>query len=129
VVYENLAISQLDNAQGRWGTLKVYYPSITLWSDHPVALMQGDWVTEPQKKAARTWIDFLRSRPVQTRALAYGFRPADTSVPIRGGDAQNPFTRLAPQGISVDIPPVATPPEGNVVRNLMMMWTRVVGTH
>ncbi|WP_394827155.1 substrate-binding domain-containing protein [Pendulispora albinea] len=127
VVYENLAIAQIENAQGRWGNLKVYYPGITLWSDHPVALLQGDWVTSEQKQAARTWIAHLRSRAVQEKALAYGFRPGDPSVAIKTGDAQNPFTKMAPFGIRVDIPPVARAPEGTVVRNLLTFWTRSVG--
>lgn len=127
VVYENLAISQIENAQGRWGNLKVYYPATTLWSDHPVALLHGDWVTADQKKAAKKWIEYLRSRPVQERALAYGFRPADPSVPVKTADAANPWTRLAPFGVQVDIPPVAQPPDGPVIRNLLTMWTRVVG--
>jgi len=126
VVYENLAISQLENAQGRWGNLKIYYPATTLWSDHPVAILQGDWVSDAQKKAARAWVAYLRSRPVQEKALSYGFRPADPAVPIKTADAQNPFTRLAQYGISVDIPPVAQTPDGAVVRNLMTMWSRVV---
>jgi len=126
VVYENLVISQIENAQGRWGNLRVYYPETTLWSDHPVALLQGEWVTEPQKAAARTFVSFLRSRPMQERALTYGFRPADPAVPIRTADGQNPYTRLAPYGVKVDIPPVATPPDGPVIRNLLTMWSRVV---
>jgi ABC-type molybdate transport system substrate-binding protein len=126
VVYENLVISQIENAQGRWGNLRVYYPDTTLWSDHPVALLQGDWVTEPQKQAARTFVAFLRSRPMQERALSYGFRPADPSVPIRTSDGQNPYTRLSQYGVKVDIPPVATPPDGPVIRNLLTMWSRVV---
>jgi hypothetical protein len=126
VVYENLVISQIENAQGRWGNLRVYYPETTLWSDHPVALLQGDWVTDAQKRAAREFVAFLRSRGMQERALAYGFRPADPSVPIRTADAQNPYTRLAQYGVKVDIPPVATPPDGPVIRNLLTMWSRVV---
>jgi ABC-type sulfate transport system substrate-binding protein len=129
VVYENLVIAQLENAQGRWGDLRVYYPEITLWSDHPVALLQGDWVTDEQKRAARVFIAFLRSRPMQERALAYGFRPADPSVPIRTSDASNPYTRLAQYGVKMDVPPVATPPDGPVVRNLLTMWSRVVAAH
>jgi hypothetical protein len=128
VVYENLAISQIENAQGRWGSLKVYYPQTTLWSDHPAALLAGDWVTEPQRKAARTWLTYLRSRPVQERALTFGFRPGDPSVPVKGADAQNPWSRLAQYGIQVDIPPVAKTPDGAVARNLMTMWARLVGT-
>ncbi|HEY5945514.1 MAG TPA: substrate-binding domain-containing protein [Kofleriaceae bacterium] len=126
VVYESLAISQVDQAAGRWGKLKVYYPSTTIWSDHPIALLDAPWVTPEQKQAARKYIAFLRSKPSQQRALEYGFRPADTSVPVVTNDAQNPFTRLASQGITVDVPPAATAPDGPVVRNLMMMWTRVV---
>jgi ABC-type Fe3+ transport system substrate-binding protein len=127
VVYENLAISQITNAQGRWGNLKVYYPPLTLWSDHPAVVLQGDWVTPKQRAAARQWLAYLRSRRVQERALAFGFRPADPEVPLKTKDPSNPFTRLAEHGILVDVPPVAEVPEGPVVRNLLTMWSRVVG--
>ena len=126
VVYENLAISQIENAQGRWGNLKVYYPNTTLWSDHPIAVVKGDWVTPAQKAAAKVWIDYLKSRPMQELALSFGFRPADPTVPIKTADAKNPFTRLAPQGVKLQINPMASPPDGQVIRNLMMMWSRVV---
>ena len=126
VVYENLAASQLDNAQGRWGNLKVYYPQTTLWSDHPIALLQTDWVTDAQKKAAREYVAFLRSRPMQEQALAYGFRPADPAVPVKTQDPRNPFVRLAGYGIKADLPPAAVPPDAAVVRNLLTMWSRTV---
>lgn len=126
VVYENLAISQIENAQGRWGNLKIYYPSTTLWSDHPIAVVKADWVTPAQKAAAKVWIDYLKSRPMQELALSFGFRPADPTVPIKTADARNPFTRLASQGVKLQINPMATPPDGQVIRNLMMMWSRVV---
>lgn len=129
VVYENLAISQIGNAQGRWGNLKVYYPPLTLWSDHPAAVLQAEWVKPQQKEAARQWLAYLRSRPVQEQALAFGFRPADPAVPIKTQDASNPFTRLAEHGILVDVPPVAEVPQGPVVRNLLTMWSRVVGAN
>ncbi|MCC6553687.1 MAG: substrate-binding domain-containing protein [Polyangiaceae bacterium] len=126
VVYENLAISNIENAQGRWGSLKVYYPATTLWSDHPAAILNGDWVKPEQRQAARAWLAYLRSRPVQERALTYGFRPADTGVPLKTAASTNPFTRLSQHGVKIDIPPVAQAPDGQVVRNLMMMWSRVV---
>ncbi|WP_164009765.1 substrate-binding domain-containing protein [Pyxidicoccus trucidator] len=126
VVYENLAISQIANAQGRWGNLRVYYPALTLWSDHPAAVLQGDWVTPRQKAAALEWLRYLRSRPVQERALAFGFRPADPAVPLKTQDVANPFTRLAPHGIQVDVPPVAEVPEGSVVRSLLTLWSHLV---
>lgn len=126
VVYENLAISQLANAQGRWGNLVVEYPATTLWSDHPVALLTGDWVTPEQAAAARTWITFLESRPMQEQALTWGFRPADPAVALKTTDANNPFVKFASQGVKVEIPPVATPPDAAVVQNVMTMWGRVV---
>jgi hypothetical protein len=63
---------------------------------------------------------------MQELALSFGFRPGDPTVPIKTADARNPFTRLAPQGVKVDINPMASPPDGQVVRNLMLMWSRVV---
>jgi ABC-type Fe3+ transport system substrate-binding protein len=128
VVYENLAISQISNAQGRWGRLKVYYPPLTLWSDHPAAVLQGDWVTPRQREAGRQWLEYLRSRRVQELALSFGFRPADPEVPLKMKDPANPFTRLEEYGILVNVPPVAEVPEGPVVRNLLAMWSRVVGS-
>jgi ABC-type Fe3+ transport system substrate-binding protein len=126
VVYESLAISQIGDAAGRWSKLKVYYPSTTVWSDHPIALLGGSWVSEAQKQAARTYIAFLRSKPSQQRALEFGFRPADTSVPIVTNDPQNPFTRLAADGITVDVPPAAAAPDGQLVKALIGMWSRFI---
>jgi ABC-type molybdate transport system substrate-binding protein len=128
VVYESLAISQLENAQGRWGDLKIYYPSVTLWSDHPCGIVSAAYVTEPQRRAARQLLAFLRSKPEQELALAFGFRPADPSVAVKTTDPKNPFVRLAPYGVSVDVPPAGDLPDVAVARNLLMMWARVVGS-
>jgi hypothetical protein len=126
VVYESLAVSQLENAQGRWGSLHIYYPPVTIWSDHPIVLLDAPWVTAAQKQAAARLIGFLRSTPIQTTALRFGFRPADTSVPMKTAEGANPFTRSAPYGLSLELPPAAQPPDGPVIRNMLMMWSRVV---
>jgi Bacterial extracellular solute-binding protein len=126
VVYESLAVSQLENAQGRWGSLHIYYPPVTVWSDHPVVALDAPWVTPAQHQAAARLIAFLRSTPVQATALRFGFRPADTSVPMKTGDPANPFTKSAPYGLSLELPPAAQPPDGPVVRNMLMMWSRIV---
>jgi ABC-type sulfate transport system substrate-binding protein len=126
VVYENLAVAQIENAQGRWGNLQIQYPATTFWSDHPAALLKGPWVTPEQAKAARTYLAFLRSRPMQELALGFGFRPADPAVPLKGADPKNPFTRLAQYGLQLDLPPAASVPDPAVVRNLMTFWSRTV---
>lgn len=125
VVYESLAISQLGNAQGRWGSLHIYYPPVTIWSDHPIVALDAPWVTPAQRAAAAELIAYLRSTPIQRTTLRFGFRPADTSVPMNSGDA-NAFTANATFGLSLELPPAAQPPEGAVVRNLLMMWSRLV---
>ena len=125
VVYESLAISQLENAQGRWGSLHVYYPPVTIWSDHPIVLIDDPKQTKEQRDAAKLLIGFLRSAKVQGTALRFGFRPADPSVPMKNAEA-NPFEKMAQYGVTLDLPAAARPPDGPVVRNLLMMWSRVV---
>jgi hypothetical protein len=122
VVYESLAISELAHAQGRWGSLHIYYPSVTVWSDHPIALLAS--APAEQQAAAQKLIAYLKSTKVQTSALRFGFRPADPSVSFdAGGD--NPFKK-AQYGLTLELPPIAPVPDGAVVRNLMMLWSRVV---
>jgi hypothetical protein len=62
VVYESSAISQISNAQGRWGNLRIYYPKLTLWSDNPAAVLRAPWVTDEQRAAGKKLIEFLHSR-------------------------------------------------------------------
>ncbi len=126
VVYESLAVSQLANAQGRWGSLHIYYPPVTVWSDHPIVVLDAPWVTPEQKAAAAIVVAHLRSTRVQATALRFGFRPADTSVPMKSNDGANPFTKMAEFGLALELPPAVPPAEGAVVRNLLMMWSRVV---
>ncbi|NVJ10307.1 substrate-binding domain-containing protein [Myxococcus sp. AM001] len=127
VVYENLAISQLSQPPGKWGALKVLYPTLTSWSDHPAAVLEADWVLPRQREAALEWLRHLHSRPVQQRALAFGFRPADASVPLTSPGEHSPFLPLAARGLRVDVPDSAEVPEGAVVRNLLTLWSRRVG--
>ena len=126
LVYESLAVSQLENAQGRWGSLHIYYPPTTIWSDHPVVMLKAPWVTPAQRAAGEKLIAFLRSVPVQSTALHFGFRPADPSVPMKTNEGNNPFIKMSQYGLSLELPPATRPPDGPVLRNLMMMWSRVV---
>jgi hypothetical protein len=126
VVYESLAILNLGMGEARWGKLHVYYPSTTIWSDNPVVLLQGDWVSDAQKKAGRLFIEHLRSKPMQQLAFAYGFRPAEPSVAFRTDDASSPFVRLSSKGIRLDVPPASARPDLATVRALLGTWTHVM---
>jgi serine/threonine protein kinase len=126
VVYESTAIAELAHAEGRWGKLTVCYPVPTLWSDNPAVVLAAPWVTEAQARAAHTYINYLHSYPAQVRALEYGFRPADTSLKILSADPQNPFTKYAEHGISVEVPPAADILDSTLIRSLMTTWTRMM---
>jgi serine/threonine protein kinase len=127
-VYESLAIETLGAANSRWGDLQVHYPPVTSWSDHPAALLQGAWVTEAQKGAARDYIAFLRGHAAQQDALTFGFRPGDPNIPLKSTDETNPFTRLAKSGIRLDLPSASSPPTAEFTRALLETWrTQVIG--
>jgi ABC-type Fe3+ transport system substrate-binding protein len=125
--YESVAISEMASAQGRWGNLAVYYPKPTLWSNHPFAVLKADWVSADQRTAARELRDFLLTPEIQTRALEYGFRPANPEVKVVTSDPANPWNRLKDFGVRVDVPAVAEAPSGEVTRLLLETWRRVVG--
>src|SRR5207248_9035387 len=124
VNYEALAIEEIPRAQGRWEPLRVFYPDVNLCSDHPLCLMNGDWVTPEQKKAAEQLADYLMSTPVQTQALRSGYRPGNLDVPVITADADNPFNKYKDLGIKVDVPRIAQPPDGAVLQALLQTYQR-----
>ena len=125
-VYEATAIEQADNAVGRYGELRVYYPPATLWSDHPFCILNADWVSPSQASAARSFLDYLSSKPAQEAALKYGFRPVDATIPLN--QTTSPFIKYAANGFITDLsklPTVEVPP-GNVLNTLRDFWSRNV---
>lgn len=126
-VYESTAIEQAENAVGRYGELRVYYPPATLWSDHPFCVLNADWVTLDQRKAAILFLDYLVSKPVQEIALLkYGYRPVDSSIPLE--QPGSPFDRYAANGFRADLSflPEAQVPPGSALNTLRDFWARNV---
>lgn len=124
VTYEALAIADIPRAQGRWEPLRVYYPNINLWSDHPLCLFRSEWVAPAQAAAANALADYLMSPPVQRAALRRGFRPGNLDVPVLTTEPENPFNRFRDLGIRADIPRVAQPPDGAVLQALLQTFQR-----
>lgn len=121
-VYESVAIDYLKSAQGRWGELHVVYPRMNMWSDNPYYIIDSDWSTADQKKAAQVFLDFLLSDAVQRQALNHGFRPANTSVPVIF--PESPFVLYQRFGMRNDIGQVCEFPKGEVINNLLASWQR-----
>ena len=126
-VYEATALEQADNAVGRYGELRVYYPPALLWSDHPFCVLNAEWVTPQQAQAAKMFIDYLTSQSVQQVALMkYGFRPVDSSIKLE--QPGSPFDKYAANDFRADLsnlPEIQVPP-GNVLNILKDFWARNV---
>jgi hypothetical protein len=124
-VYENVAIDYLQNAEGRWGTLHVVYPTKNIWNDSPYYVLNVPWSGDEQREAAKVFLDFLMSERVQRQSLAHGFRPGDPNVPIR--TPESPFTLYQKYGLQVDIAETCEAPKADVLSNLLASWQRSQG--
>jgi Ca-activated chloride channel family protein len=60
----------------------IYPQEGTLWSEHPIGIVERDWVTPAHREAALLYIEYLLAKPQQERALQYGFRPTNVQVPL-----------------------------------------------
>jgi Ca-activated chloride channel family protein len=54
----------------------------TFWSEQPYCVLAGDWVTDPQKEAAKVFQAFLLDPKQQAAAIDYYLRPVDESIPL-----------------------------------------------
>ena len=62
--------------------MAIYPAEGTFSNEHPVAVVEREWVTGRHRAAARKYIDFLRSRKWQERARDLGFRPAIKGITV-----------------------------------------------
>lgn len=126
-VYENVAIDYLKNAEGRWGSLQVVYPKINLWNDNPYYIINAEWTSSAERKAAETFLDYLMSEPVQAQSLVHGFRPGNPAIAVNGADS--PFTLFATYGLQINLPIIAEPPKAEAINNLLTGWQRIRSSH
>lgn len=54
----------------------------TFWHEHPMGIVNADWVTAEQAGAARVFIDYVLTEAVQQIIMAEGFRPANPDVEL-----------------------------------------------
>ncbi|HKP54211.1 MAG TPA: substrate-binding domain-containing protein [Chloroflexia bacterium] len=127
-IYESLVAQRINTASTRFGTeLKVFYPSMNIWSDYPFSILVSEESTAEDKDGALLLRQYLYSPQVQQGALNAGFRPANPDVPLlNNNDANNPFNKYKDAGLQIDIPRTAItdPPSGEVVNRLMSVFQR-----
>ncbi|MBV8267614.1 MAG: substrate-binding domain-containing protein [Planctomycetaceae bacterium] len=123
VLYENLAIDYMTAAQQRWGELHVIYPARSIWNEHPYYILDVPWSDVDHREAARTFLKFLMSEPIQREALCHGFRPGNPSIPVRF--PESPLVKNEKYGLMIEVPTMCSPPKAEVLRNLLGSFLRI----
>ncbi len=117
VLYENMVIESYGpEYRLPFPVVAIYPKEGTFWSDHPVGIVEREWVTPAHREAAKLYVDYLLDRPQQEAALRFGFRPAAVEVPLaapintaHGVDPKQPQTTL-------EVPPV------EVINAVLNLW-------
>jgi hypothetical protein len=133
VTYEHLTfeiLRQIDEHSKELRNVRVLYPQPTIVNQHPVVLLRpDDEARGDQLVAARKWIDFLRSKEMQLKAIEYGFRPSIQEVSIDTFDQDtNPFLHLRRYGVDFE-QVIEEPPRlsGHVIHELIDIWEDATG--
>jgi Ca-activated chloride channel family protein len=116
VLYESMVVESYSQNHLPFPIVAIYPKEGTFWSDHPVGIIDREWVTPEHRDAARIYIQYLLARGQQEKAMQYGFRPAAVDVPLaapldadHGIDPKEPKTTL-------EVPPV------DVIHALLQLW-------
>jgi Ca-activated chloride channel family protein len=116
VLYESMVVESYSETNLPFPVVAIYPKEGTFWSDHPVGVVEREWVTPEHREAAKIYIQYLLARPQQEKAMQYGFRPASLDVPLaapldsnHGMDAKEPKTTL-------EVPSV------DVISALLQLW-------
>ena len=110
-------------AQGRWGDLHVAYPGRNILNDNPYYVLDVPWSSPEQHRAAQTFLTFLLSEPLQRKAFAHGFRPANINIPIRD-DPESPFVRHKERGLMIEFGSICDSGDPKAIDELLKLWER-----
>jgi Ca-activated chloride channel homolog len=90
--------------------------------DYPMAIPQTDWVSDDQRVAANSFIDYIKSEKIQRKYLENGFRPANANIPL-----QNPIS--TDLGLDPNEPKkTLTIPNGENLSRMQTQWDFVKKT-
>ncbi len=91
----------------------------TFWHEHPMGIVNADWVTPEQQAAARVFVDYLLTEAVQQRIMEQGFRPANPDVELG-------FPFVEENGVDPAGPPtVLDVPAPDVIAAIQQSWSFV----
>ena len=120
VLYESVVVeSYKDKWKGKlaYPVVAIYPKEGTFWSDHPVAVVEREWVGPAEREAAKLYIDYLLQEPQQRKALKSGFRPGLEKVRV-----DSPIDEV--HGVDPKIPRILETPSVEVMRACLKSWQR-----
>lgn len=117
VTYEATALTLGPDAAERWEPVRIAYPRVNFWNDGRYYILDTPSVSEPQRKAAADFLEFLLGETAQKELVAHGFRPA--SPGIRLHDAGSPFVTGQSMGASLAVPIALDAPAAPVIDALL----------
>jgi Ca-activated chloride channel family protein len=116
ILYESMVVESYSQPNLAFPVVAIYPKEGTFWSDHPIGVVEREWVTPEHREAAAIYTRYLLDKPRQEKALTYGFRPASVDVPAgapidaaHGVDPSEPKTTL-------ELPPV------EVINRVLSLW-------
>jgi Ca-activated chloride channel homolog len=116
VLYESMVVESYSQNNLAFPIVAIYPKEGTFWSDHPVGVVEREWVTPEHREAAKIYIQYLLARRQQLKAMEYGFRPALVDLPLaapldvaHGIDPQEPKTTLEV-------------PSAEVIDGILQLW-------
>jgi Ca-activated chloride channel homolog len=104
--------------------IALYPQEGTFFHERPMGIVNANWVTPEQQEAARYFVDYTVSEPVQRLIMSYGFRPADTSIQLDNTFWDNcniPLCGVAPG----DPPTILQSPSPEVIEAVQTSWRDV----
>jgi Ca-activated chloride channel homolog len=97
----------------------IYPREGTFWMDHPLVLLDGDWVTEAQQQTLRTFTEFLKAEEQQHLVLREGYRPANLSISLEAeGSLIQPEYNVDPEEPNT----LLKVPSAGVVAKIRDLW-------
>ncbi|MCK5140922.1 MAG: extracellular solute-binding protein, partial [Candidatus Heimdallarchaeota archaeon] len=135
ILYENLIIETAKDgeAYAKWGDdlVAVYPEEGTLWSDHPIAILNASWITPDEAFAASEFETFLLSKEVQKIAIPFGFRPGNETIKDDPDVIAEMVKIFKPENgvqLNISVPRFNVPTDGEVLDRIPDLWLKTRAT-
>ncbi len=135
ILYENLIIETAKDgeAYAKWGDdlVAVYPEEGTLWSDHPIAILNASWVTPDEAFAASEFETFLLSKEVQKISIPFGFRPGNETIKDDPDVIAEMVKVFKPENgvqLNISVPRFNVPTDGEVLDRIPDLWLKTRAT-